>query len=121
MHHAELVASKWQIIQSPNKVLWYKDRINKLTTVAVFSKADPAQPVAWIMQYASGELGSLFTLESHRRKGLGLAVTAAMCRAVLDKYPDIPPHCTIVEKTTTFKLFEKLGFVDSHIQSYFSI
>lgn len=71
------------------------------------------------MLYANRQIGSLYTSEAHRKKGLALAVTAALCRTLLAECPDIPPYCLVREGDKTHKLFEKLGFVDNHRKVYF--
>ena len=70
--------------------------------------------MTWILQYASRQIGSLHTVEQHRNKGLALAVTAALCRTVLEESPNISPYCLVVEGDTSYRLFEKLGFVSCH-------
>ena len=113
-HHAELVASKWNAIsQSPNKNSWIKRLILSYHTAAVFPDEDPAQPVAWAMQYYNAEIGLLYTMETHRRKGMGLAVVASLCQSVFKDCPaDIPLYCTVkVDEKISNKLFEKIGFM----------
>ena len=82
--------------------------------MAAYCCDNPSQPVSWILQYASREIGSVHTLEDHRNKDLALAVTAALCRTVLEESPNISPYCLIVEGDTSYRILEKLGFVSCH-------
>ena len=120
-HHAELVASNWTHSRSEHKASWIRELIEKYASAAAFPIADLSQPVAWILQYGQGGIGNLYTLESHRRKGLGLAVAAALCQQVMETYPDgVLPHCQTVEgNVSSYKLFEKLGFVPKCPNYYF--
>ena len=112
--HAELVASKWPHLLSENKVGWITELIKEFLSVAVFHEEDPSQPVAWVLQYGHFGMGNLFTMETHRRRGLGVAVIAALSREMLAECPDIPVQCLIVMgNTASVNLFEKLGFVHS--------
>ena len=78
-----------------------------------------ANPVAWAMLYGTREVGSLYTLEPHRRKGLGLAVMAALCRGLVDDSSGIPPYCLIEEDNIRSKgLVTKLGFVYTGYEAY---
>ena len=124
-HHAKLVASKWTVSQSLTKTMWIEGRIRNFLSAAVFPDEDPSQPVAWILQYPSRMIGNLYTMETHRRKGLGLAVMASLCRAIIEDTPDIPLCCTIDEKgSPSTDLVKKLGFVRSpfpFLRHYFII
>ena len=112
--HAEFVSSHWKYIKSPSKVAWYEERIKRFHTMAAYCCDNPSKPVAWILQYANREIGSLHTVEQHRNKGLGLVVTAALCRTVLEETPDIPLYGLVEKGNSVYKLYEKLGWVSSH-------
>lgn len=122
-HHAELVASKWTLSQSPNKTSWIEKRILNYQSAAVFPEEDPSQPVAWAMQYQNREIGTLYTMEAHRRRGLGLAVMASLCRSLFeDSPPNIPLCCgVIVGETISAKLVEKLGFLSLSLIYYLNV
>ena len=112
--HAELVASKWPYRSSENKLDWIMELIKKFLSVAAFHKKDPSQPVAWILQYGHCGMGNLFTVETHRRQGLGLAAAAALSQEMFAECPDIPVQCLIAKgNTASVNLFKKLGFVHS--------
>ena len=117
--HAEFVSSHWKYIKSPHKVTWFEERIKRFHTMAAYCCDNPSQPVAWILQYANREIGSLYTVEQHRNKGLALAVTAALCRTVLEESPNTSPYCLVVEGSPAYRLFGKLGFVSCHNQRCF--
>ena len=118
--HAELVASKWHFLQSDGNVQWFRELIKKNFSVAAYCDADPSQPVAWILQYSYGTMGHLYTSEDHRRRGLALALTAAMCRQILDDCPGVSPcGCVVERNTAAVEMFEKLGFVYTGIKVYF--
>ena len=89
-------------------------RIKSYSSAAAFPDDDPSHPVAWILQYQNRMLGPLYTMESHRRKGLGLAVMAYLCQKLLEEAPDIPLYCGILlDEAISTSLVEKLGFVRS--------
>ena len=89
-----------------------KQCIQRLFSAAVFCDSDPTTPVAWQMQYGfSGELGNLFTVEGHRRKGLATAVKIAVCRKILAS-GDIPISM-VLDNSPNKSLHLKLGF--SHV------
>lgn len=116
--HAELVASKWPYV--PNTESWFKQMILSNLSVAAFSDADRSVPVSWILQYSHGGMSNLYTLDTHRRQGLAMVVTAALCQLILDDGSDIPPCCNIVENNTaSIKMFEKLGFVYSNFKTHY--
>lgn len=102
-----------------------EERIRRYCSAAAFTEEDPSQPVSWAMQYHNGMIGALYTSEAHRRKGLGLAVTASLCRSILEYSPSIPPYTDIDgDAVASSNLFEKLGFVLSPFPStvhYFDI
>ena len=84
--------------------------------MAAYFCDNPVQPVAWTLQYASREIGPLYTVKEHRKKGLGLVVTAALCRTVLEETPNIPPYGLPAKGDSSYKLYEKLGCVSCHNQ-----
>ena len=102
-------------------------RIKNFHSAAAFHDEDSSQPVAWILQYPSGMIGPLYTMEAHRRKGLGLALAASLCQAILEETPNIPPYCDIdlAEESSmpSANLFERLGFVRAEfpLRHYVSI
>ena len=101
---------------------WFEERIKEYVSVAAFHDSDPSQPVAWALLYATRKIGNLHTLEAHRRKGLGLAVTAALCQVMLDDCTGIPPYSIVNQALTpAVQLMTKLGFVSTGLEvSYFT-
>ena len=97
-------------------------RIRNYLSAAAFPDENPSQPVAWVLQYPNRMIGTLYTMEAHRRKGLGLAVTASLCRSILEDSPNILPYGEISEKDqASINLFKKLGFVQFPLRHYFDI
>ena len=84
--------------------------------MAAYCCDNPSQPVAWILQYANREVGSLYTVEQHRNKGLALAVTAAQYRTVLEETPNIPLYGLVEKCNSVYKFHEKLVFLSCHNQ-----
>jgi hypothetical protein len=68
--------------------------------------------VSWIVIYDYSAIGMMFTVESHRRKGLG----ECCARALLARWPHGKlglPFCYIVQgNTASEKLYAKLGFLN---------
>ena len=63
---------------------YFEECIQRLDSAAVYCDSDPSTPVAWCVEFAmSGDLSSLFSLEGHRKKGLGTAVKRALCHKQL--------------------------------------
>ena len=109
--HAKFAAQHWNYFNDwPNKTAMFDECIQRFGSAAAFSDEDDTQPVSWIMQYAFSELGPLLTINDHRRKGLGLAVMAALCRSVKQR-SSITPFVGCVEGNSSIRLAEKLGFL----------
>eukprot|EP00731_Ephydatia_muelleri_P022152 Em0014g743a len=51
--------------------------------------SDPENPVAWILTYPFGQIGHLYVLKEHRRKGLAGIVMADLCKKVNGTVPDV--------------------------------
>ena len=54
-----------------------------LPSSAIFITSDPTYPVAWILCHPFGHMGHWFTVEGHRRKGLGTLVLKDLCCKLL--------------------------------------
>ncbi len=60
---------------------YFEECIRRLDSAAAYCDSDPTTPVAWCVEFAmSGDVSNLFTLEGHRKKGLGTAVKRALCQ-----------------------------------------
>ncbi len=113
--HSTLVSSQAEMwtasIGRPVSVVeeYHKQCIQRLDSAAVFLDSDFSTPVAWQMQHGiSGELGNLFTIEEHRRKGLATAVKRAVCQKILAR-GDIPIS-SVHDDSPSVNLQRKLGF-----------
>ena len=78
--------------------------------------------VAWCLgDHPYGAIGKVFTVESHRRKGLSTVVCAALTRAMeADAAGENPrcaaPFCFVVaENEASVALFARLGYVQPEV------
>ena len=84
--------------------------LQSLETVAVFQCGDASTPVAGAMRHAfSGECGSLFTSDSHRRKGLASVIIREMSEYFFSE-GDMP-FATVSDDSASMNLHLKSGFV----------
>ena len=116
-HHAKVIRSNlvyWKECNATKMLSWIEQRIKKLPTAAVYLKDNPSQPVSWVMPFSSRQIGSFHTLNVHRKKGLDLVVTAALCERLLDDAPDIPPLLTAYRGSKSLSISSKLGFKDQN-------
>ena len=88
-HHSDLLRSKWSITQESSE--WIQQQIESLKSVAIYHKKSPTQPVSWVLEFQSREMGHAYTMETHRKKGFASLVTIALCQSLLEDSPDIPP------------------------------
>ena len=86
--HSELVKSKWNVSQTPTT--WIQKSIENLFSVAIFQEENPLEPVSWVMEYPSRELGYGYTLENHRGKMLYSIANIALCQVLLYDSPTTP-------------------------------
>ena len=109
--HAQFIAQRWPELNIwPNKITMLEECIQRFGSAAAFSDENDGQPVSWIMQYAYSEFGNLHTIDAHRRKGLGLAVVAELCRSVKQR-SSITPFLGSVEGNSSIRLAKKLGLM----------
>ena len=89
---------------------YHKQCIQRLDAIAAYHNQDPTTPVAWKVQWAhNSAIGNLFTVETHRQKGLAAAILAEACRRILAK-GDLP-ECRVLEgNAISINLLSKLGF-----------
>lgn len=89
-----------------------------MITAAAFTSNDPSQPVGWVMEYGSREVGSAYTVEAHRRKGLCAVMSVAACQSLLRECPDLPVYGLVKKGDRTGIMnAKKLGFVESNFQA----
>ena len=116
--HAEYVAHYWTYHDNwANRVIFLKVCIQNFPSAAAFANNNDEQPVAWACTYYFEELGMLYTLESHRRKGLAIAVMATLCQSY-QKYSDGIPFATYGENASSAAIFERLGFENDEVLYY---
>ena len=84
--------------------------IKTCNTVAIFDCQDHINPVAWVIEYPSGEIGHLYTVEEHRQKGQATVVMREMCKKVIAR-GDLP-LCVTTYDNPTYGLLKKLGFLE---------
>ena len=78
--HTQFITEHWTyFIDWLKKPAMFEECIQQFGSATAFSDENDTKPVSWFMQCAFTELGLLFTIDDHRRKGLGLAVMAALC------------------------------------------
>ncbi|XP_076056044.1 uncharacterized protein LOC143034047 [Oratosquilla oratoria] len=119
--HAEWVHDHWLYKHTETKDFFW-GIISNFPSVAAFEEI-PAEnemtrpkdgvlqslPVAWILKYPDGAIGSTFTLPEHRRKGLARLVSLSLSRKVGDL---CSPVFVFVDDTNTasIEFHEKMGF-----------
>ncbi len=88
---------------------YFKHCIQRLPSVAVYCDYVPITPVAWQIQHSlNGTLGSLFTVEGHRRKGLATVAAREVCEVIIAQGDT--PMSSIQDGSSSVKLHSKLGF-----------
>ena len=115
LHHSDLVRSTWTITQES---MWIQQKIESLKSIAIYHKESPTQPVSWLLEFPHREMGHGYTVEAHRKKGLGSLALIAFIQSLLKDCPDIPPLGTIEERYIMDKMIESLGFVQSGYMAY---
>lgn len=88
---------------------YYKHCIQNFESVAIFSDCNSTTPVGWVMQHGWSEMGNLFIMEEHRRKGLAVALLTALCQKILAR-GDMPSGSVAVGVPSSFILTNILGF-----------
>ena len=90
--------------------LYLEALIETSETCAVFDDQDRTNPVAWNLQYSSGEIGHTYIVKEHRRKGLATILGREMCKKVIAR-GDLPLTVTTYDNPV-YGLVKKLGFVE---------
>ena len=92
LKHAKLVADNWSYYDGwPNKVPYVEALISNYENRALFVEDDPDTPVAWSIQYPTGESGFAFVVEKYRKKGLIQNVWANLGNATIAN-GFVPPY-----------------------------
>ncbi len=76
--HAALVNEHWSYGDAEAYVRW---RINAGPSAAVY---DGDRPVSWALTQYDGQMAMMYTVPEARRRGLGMDVTLAMAKTMLD-------------------------------------
>lgn len=95
-----------------NKVIHTKEDIiniiSKSFAYGLLSKSNN-ELLAWVMLSHYGAIGTLYTLESARKRGFAKILVKKISKELAREM--IPPYTTIVEKNiTSISLFRSLGF-----------
>lgn len=109
--HSVYISQYWKYFDNwDNKVSYLRACIQNYPSAAVFAIDNDELPVSWALMYHVQELGFLYTLETHRRKGLGMAVMTELFISYQNYSVGVPflSH----EEDAPYGIFEKLGFVD---------
>ena len=112
---SQLQASQWNTFGSIDRPSSVVEEYNKhcfewLDSSAAFHNSDPTVPVSWQSTHAfSGEIGNLFTLKDHRRKGLASATKSAVCKNIVAR-GEVPFSTVMVDNSSNIELHYKLGF-----------
>jgi predicted GNAT family acetyltransferase len=62
--------------------------------------------------HAFWQIGGIYTLPSHRGKGLGRHIVTALCRTILEQ-GNLPILAVLKENQSAVSLYEKMGFEKS--------
>ena len=106
----ELVSSHWPYTSGPEDANWFRHIGQNFESVAVYSESEAESEIAaWVFEGIEGNFLHLFTLQEHRKQGLGLFVVLEMSKRVQEKGKR--PWCFIASgNTASEKLFAKAGF-----------
>lgn len=103
--------------KSEQSVQEIEDNLSRRPSAAIFDGDDP---VCWLMVHEDYSMGIMHTLDSHRRKGLAVDVTIALCKDLLDR--GIRPFLQIVENNHMSPgLALKCGFVPYKPVTWFGV
>lgn len=109
-HHSDLVHSKWGVAETSSK--WIQQCIENLNSAALYREDDLSNPLAWILEYQTREIGYAYTSEFYRKNGYAALVGAALCKALVKDWPGVPPFATVTKDNSLLGLgFVRSGFV----------
>lgn len=108
--HTQFVISHWEYSQGIKNVYSNMEiALNSLPSSAAFSISDPANPVAWVLCYPYGHFCHWYTVEEHRRKGLGTAIVKDL--ALKLSREGYTPECGSANEDA-IKVLKAVGFVE---------
>uniref|UniRef100_A0AAY4E8H4 Glycine N-acyltransferase-like protein n=1 Tax=Denticeps clupeoides TaxID=299321 RepID=A0AAY4E8H4_9TELE len=106
--HVAIVNRTWKFGQDEHSVKFIRDMIRHFPTCCVL---DGGQPVAWVLTYANGALGMLYTLPEHRGKGYAKVLISTLSRQLHAQ--GHPVFCFIErENKLSYRIFKGLGFTE---------
>ena len=112
--HSAIIASNWGGNRTfkdwPNFASFFEGMRENLDSVVVYTDNDGDFPVATGIQFACGRLGSLFTDEDYRRKGLATLIMQALAQQ--SRNVGLVPECNVGFRNPNRKLVTRLGFVE---------
>lgn len=95
-----------------NKIKFFEGLINNFHSIGMFTINNPAQPIAWCLQYSNARLAHLYVMEEYRRKGFASLLYQHICGEIFAG--DLLPAVVVDEHNDIgIDLVEKLGFVKS--------
>ena len=117
--HAEYICQFWPYFDHwPRKVNYVRECIEKFPSMAAYVGDDLDQPVSWAGTYETEEMGLFYTIDEHRKNGIGLAVCAGMYKS-FQLYSTGTLFLTTSKNSSAARVVEKLGFVIPDDVSYY--
>lgn len=117
--HIGLVNQTWKFSTGEEAVRMIRNMLVNFPSCCVLD-AD-AKPIAWILTYAYGAMGMLYTLPEHRGKGYAKLLVSAMAKRLHAE--GLPIYCFIEEENrVSYRLFKGLGFTEdpSYREAWFA-
>ncbi|KAJ0066776.1 hypothetical protein NL108_002330 [Boleophthalmus pectinirostris] len=106
--HIEIVIKTWKF---GRKDAWgmIKNMVFNFPSCCILDAE--GRPVSWVLTYACGSMGMLYTVPEHRGKGYAKMVISALARRFFTE--GYPVYCFIEEdNTVSCQLFKGLGFTE---------
>ena len=82
---AEFIHTFWNknlLDSTKDSIKAFQFMIGSLPNSAIFHTSDPENPVAWVLTYPYGQIGHVYVLRDHRRKGLAAIVAVDLFKKV---------------------------------------
>lgn len=111
--HIDLVDSKWPFRYDSSP--WYFQLLINLKFGYGLFEGDKL--FAWVLFNESGNLLHLYTLERYRRKGYAELILKLVSNILVNEGKPVIAHC-VKGNTNAYKLYEKLGFLNSHLAAW---
>ncbi|KAK3553961.1 hypothetical protein QTP70_017454, partial [Hemibagrus guttatus] len=105
--HVALVNSTWKFGCGDLSDRFIREMIMNYPSCCVLDSE--GRPVSWILTYASGAMGMLYTLPEYRQKGYAKALVKTLAKKLHSE--GYPVYCFIeLENQASYRLFTSLGF-----------